>query len=73
MAIEVRIERARCIGSRTCVNRAPEIFRLDESNIAVVTAPEAGIDESRTDDMVAAAEDCPTLAISVVKDGEQLS
>lgn len=69
MGLEVRIERPRCIGSRICVNRAPEVFQLDQSGIAVVVDAGAGTDE----DLVTAAEDCPTAAITVFKDGQRSS
>jgi ferredoxin len=61
VTLEVRVERARCIGSKTCVHRLPEVFQLDSSGIAVVAGPGRASDE----ELMAAAEDCPTGAISV--------
>lgn len=61
MALDVRVDPARCIGSRTCVNRAPGVFRLDDTGVAVVVDPEAAPEEAVLD----AAADCPTAAILV--------
>lgn len=61
MALDVRVDRARCIGSRSCVNAAPAVFQLDDVNVAVVVDADGAPD----DVLRAAAEDCPTGAISV--------
>ncbi len=68
MALEVRVERARCIATKACINAAPRTFALDASELAAVIDP-GGDDEA---DVVRAAESCPTAAITVFKDGEQL-
>lgn len=65
MPLEVHVDRARCIGSKVCVNAAPSVFRLDEAGIAVVV--DAGGDPE--DAVLLAAEGCPTCAIGVVRDG----
>ena len=65
MSLDVRVERARCIGSRTCVSRAPAVFALDDTGVAVVLDP----DGAAPDDVMLAAEGCPTRAISVERDG----
>ena len=62
MTLEVRVERARCIGSKCCTHAAPGVFRLGKDNIATVVDP----DGEPPDVVRLAAEDCPTRAITVV-------
>ncbi len=69
MAIEVEVQRARCIGIKSCVATAPRTFALDASGISTVLNPE-GEEESV---LVEAAESCPTGAISVFKDGVRIA
>jgi ferredoxin len=69
MAIEVEVQRARCIGIKSCVTAAPGTFALDQSGISTVRNPE-GDPESA---LVEAAESCPTGAISVFKDGVRIA
>lgn len=69
MGLEVRVDRTRCIASQSCVHAAPATFELDEQRIATVLDPEA---EPR-DAVLEAAETCPTGAISVFEDGQQLA
>jgi ferredoxin len=68
MALEVKIQRARCIATKACVNAAPATFSMDPVNVATATEPPG----DGEDDVVRAAESCPTGAISVWRDGEQL-
>lgn len=51
------------------MNAAEGVFRLDDNFVAVVVNPAAAAEE----DIVAAAEECPTSAISVFKDGTRLA
>lgn len=69
MALEVRVQRAVCIASKSCINAAPHTFRLDPTRVATVVDPEADPEA----DVVNAAECCPTGAISVFKDGVRIS
>ncbi|MDP8991505.1 MAG: ferredoxin [Actinomycetota bacterium] len=66
MPLEVHVDRARCIGSRTCVNAAPSVFELDGAGIAVVADPRGDPEDA----VLAAAEACPTGAIVVRRDGD---
>jgi ferredoxin len=68
MALEVKVERARCIATKSCVNAAPATFAIDAANVSVVVDPEGDPE----DDVVRAAEACPTGAISVWRDTEQI-
>ena len=70
MALDVRVDSARCIGSGSCVNNAPNTFSLDRSTmLATVVDPEGDPE----DVVVRAADDCPTAAISVERDGVALA
>jgi ferredoxin len=69
MALEVHVERARCIATKSCISAAPGTFALDATMIAAVVDPEGDPE----DDVVRAAEACPTAAISVYRDGIRLA
>lgn len=69
MAIEVRVQRAFCISTKSCISAAPHTFALDPTLIATVVDPEG----DPADDVVRAAEACPTGAISVFRDGVQIA
>lgn len=66
MAIEVVVDRARCVGTRACINAAPRTFALDDAEVAVVVDVGGDGEEAVID----AARSCPTGAISVIKDGD---
>jgi ferredoxin len=68
VAIEVDIDRDRCMGSGNCVYEAVGAFDLDDDGIAIVVDPDA-VDEAT---LVSAARQCPTQAISVRRDGAAL-
>ena len=70
MALEVRVEPARCIGSGSCANNAPGTFVVDRSAMQASVVDPEGDPE---DDVVRAAEACPTAAISVHRDGVRLA
>jgi len=69
MALEVRVQRARCIATKSCMSAAPHTFALDPTMIATVTDA-AGDPE---DDIIRAAEACPTGAITVLRDGVKIA
>lgn len=65
--IRVEVDRGLCIGSGDCVDTAPDVFQLDDEDIAIVVDP----DGASTDDVLEAASNCPVTAISVVgEDGD---
>ena len=68
MALDIKIDREACMGSGNCSFWAPGVFDLDDDGIAVVIDQGAAPD----DKIVLAGQGCPTHAISIVKDGEQL-
>jgi ferredoxin len=65
---DIRIDRDTCMGSGTCSFWAPGVFDLDDEGIAVVVDAGAQPD----DKVVLAAQGCPTQAISLYRDGEQV-
>lgn len=69
MALEVRVDRARCIATKSCVHGAPGVFQLDDVRISTVVDPHGEPLET----VVEAAENCPTGAISVFQDGRRLA
>lgn len=65
----MRVSRARCIGSKSCISAAPATFQLDPTLVATVIDPQ-GDPES---DVIEAAEACPTGAISVWRNGTKIA
>jgi len=66
--LEVRVDRALCIGSGDCVDTAPDVFQLDDEDKAVVVDP----DGAPTEDILEAAGNCPVSAIFVVGEAGDL-
>ena len=66
----VKVIREKCIGAASCVAVAPKTFKLDEENIAIVLGQKQDSDEN----VLLAAQSCPTAAIIVTDDetGEQV-
>ncbi|MFB6226168.1 MAG: ferredoxin [Candidatus Paceibacteria bacterium] len=63
------VDRNSCIGAKTCVQAAPEVFAIDDENLAYVQDP----DGNEEDDIIKAAKSCPTFAIYLYdKDGNLL-
>ena len=69
MAVEIRIDREKCMGSGNCSFWAPGTFDLDDEGVAIVVNSEGDPDEK----VVLAAQGCPTQAISVWRDGDQVA
>ena len=62
MPYKIRIDRSLCTGYAECVGIAPEVFKLGDDNISVVTDVESADDETVLD----AARACPVDAITVI-------
>ena len=60
MTIEIEVSSARCIGSKACAHAAEGVFEI-VNGVARVVDPQA----APLDDIVAAADGCPTGAITV--------
>jgi len=66
---KVIIDRDLCIGAASCIAVSATTFKLDDENKAVVMDPDAASDE----ELIMAAESCPTKAIILVdKLGKQI-
>ena len=68
MDLEVEIDRDLCMGSGNCVYAASGVFDLDEDSVAFVIDPAC----STEDQVIAAARNCPTHAITVRRNGASL-
>ncbi|HET7489773.1 MAG TPA: ferredoxin [Acidimicrobiales bacterium] len=62
MTFEIRLQRARCMGSKCCTHAAPGVFAVDDQQLVTIVDPAGGT----RDEVELAAEACPTGAISVV-------
>jgi len=69
VALEIEINREVCMGSGNCSFWAPGVFDLDDEGIAILV----DIDAAPEEKIILAAQGCPTQAIKLVKDGEQLA
>ena len=67
MTIEIEVSAARCIASKTCLNAAEGVFEI-AGGVARVKDPDA----APLEDVLTAADLCPTGAITLRKDGQQL-
>jgi ferredoxin len=68
MDLEVDIDRDACMGSGNCIYAAPGVFDLDDDSVAILVDT-AGSPEN---DVITAARNCPTHAITVRCDGVSL-
>ncbi len=58
----VEVIRDKCISAGSCVFIAPEVFELDEEQLARVISQDGNDDETK----LLAAQSCPTAAIIVI-------
>jgi len=58
---KVVVERSKCISAASCVAIAPQVFDLDEENLARVISQDGNDDDTK----LLAAQSCPTAAIIV--------
>lgn len=75
--MRIRVDREKCIGAAACVALLPKIFKLDAENKALIHRKD-GAETSEwveyyeidapADELMAAAEACPTLAIIIEDD-----
>ncbi len=66
MAIEIEVSAARCIASKTCLHAAEGVFEIVDGVARVIDPGAASLE-----DIMAAAEGCPTGAIKVRRDDRQ--
>lgn len=66
----VRIERPSCIGSKNCINAAPNLFELDDEQIC---AFRENIEDISKEVIVEACSVCPVQALAVIDEsGKQI-
>lgn len=67
---KVEVIREKCIGAASCVAIAPNVFALDEEEIAIILQQNGDDDET----ILLSAQSCPTAAIIVTdtSTGEQV-
>jgi len=69
VALEIRIDREKCMGSGNCSFWAPNTFDLDDDGKSIVTDAEGDPE----DKVVLAAQGCPTQAISLWRGDERIA
>jgi ferredoxin len=84
MKLTIKVDPDLCIGAASCVTIAPETFQLNDENKAYVldhgTEPTPRtyervieVTESEKENMILAAQSCPTLAIFIFdEEGKQV-
>jgi ferredoxin len=67
---KVEVIRDKCISAASCVAIAPQVFDLDEEEIAIILSQNGNDDET----ILLAAQSCPTMAVIVTntETGEQV-
>ena len=80
--MRIRVDREKCIGAASCVALLPQVFKLDPENKAVIHHKDGSdsldwVDyveiDAPADELIAAAESCPMLAIIIEDDnGNQI-
>jgi ferredoxin len=67
---KVEVIRDKCISAASCVAIAPQVFDLDEEEIAIILSQNGNDDET----ILLAAQSCPTMAVIVTntQTGEQV-
>lgn len=61
----ITVDQEKCVGSTMCMNTAPSVFALNDSNKSAVVNPAGNTEEK----ILEAAESCPVSAI-IVEDAE---
>jgi ferredoxin len=66
--LTVRIDRSRCVGTGSCMEEAPDVFKRGEDDLVAFAAP----DHADWERLLRACELCPVEALSVFDaDGTQ--
>jgi ferredoxin len=67
---KVEVVRDKCIGAASCAAIAPNVFQMDEEDIAIIISQNGDDDDTK----LLAAQSCPTAAIIVTDTttGEQV-
>ena len=67
--MRIEIDRELCMGSGNCSFWAPGVFDLDDEGVVMIVDPEA----QPEDKVILAAQGCPTQAIVIRRDGDQIA
>ena len=66
MGLKIEVDRDLCSGYANCLDAAPEVFDVDEKDIAVVVAPAEDLERHRAA-IERAVKLCPLNAITMVE------
>jgi len=58
---KVEVIRDKCISAASCAAIAPQVFEMDEEDLAVVISQDGNDDDTK----LLAAQSCPTMAVIV--------
>jgi len=58
---KIKVIKDKCIGAASCVGIAPNTYKLDENNIAIVLSE----DGDTAENILLGAQSCPTNAIEI--------
>lgn len=61
--MKVRVDEHKCVGSGLCVLQAPNVF--DQGHHGIVKLRDAAVSEDDFEDVIEAADTCPSGAIDV--------
>jgi len=64
--MRVEVERDLCESNAVCVGIAPDVFDLDDEDLAVVTVDE--VPPAREEDVRSAVQLCPKIALTLLED-----
>lgn len=66
---KIKVDREKCIGARSCVFFAQNVFQLDDENLAYIV----DLEGDNEDQILLAAKSCPVLAIEIFdENGEKI-
>ncbi len=66
--LTIKIERPNCIGSKNCINTAPNLFELDDEQICSFKDNTEGIEQEI---IIEACSVCPVSALYVIDQNEK--
>ena len=64
--MRVEVDRDLCESNAVCVGIAPDVFDLDDEDLAAVTADE--VPPAREEDVRSAVQLCPKIALTLLED-----
>ena len=61
--MRIKVNRELCESNQLCVSSCPQVFKVDDNDELIILIENP--DESLRDDLVAAVNACPRLALSI--------